>query len=415
MPTPEQVFARIATQPGAVWLDGGGEGWSVLAWAPDEVVTSAVGWPDTGRRLSRGVTEVDSDAPFAGGCLGFLGFGAGCQVAPVPRCRRAAEPHVWLGRFAGGLCFRHSDRTWHPAGTAVFVDAALALLASAEPLGEPATATGDAAGTMDREVYRAGVGRILAWIGEGDCYQVNLTRVVHLTGVGDPWQAYRRLRAIGPAPYGAFIRIGPDQAILSNSPELFLEVDQAMLRSRPIKGTRPRGESAAEDLMLLEALSSSPKDRAELTMIVDLVRNDLGRVARTGSVHTSPRQITGLSNVHQAWQEVSARLETGLDAWHAVAASFPPGSVTGAPKSRACLRISELEEEARGVYCGAIGFVDIRGRSVWNVAIRTAVFDGDRARYHVGGAIVAASDPEEEWQETIAKGSLLYAALAQSN
>ncbi len=150
-------------------------------------------------------------------------------------------------------------------------------------------------------------------------------------------------------------------------------------------------------------------------MIVDLVRNDLGRVAAPGTVRASPRRIEPLANVHHAWQEVSARLEPGRDAWDALAACFPPGSVTGAPKVRACQRIRQLEDGPRGVYCGAIGYVGRDGSARWSVAIRTAVFDGDRARYHVGGGVVAASDPADEWWETVAKGRQLARAFGTSS
>jgi para-aminobenzoate synthetase component 1 len=264
---------------------------------------------------------------------------------------------------------------------------------------------------MTPEVHAAGVRRILDWVAAGDCYQVNLTRAVHLRAAGDPWQAYRRLRKTGPAAFGAFLRLSATQAVLSNSPELLMSVRDGVVRSRPIKGTRARGGDVDADRANRDALWASPKDRAELTMIVDLVRNDLGRVAQVGSVRTTARQIAALPNVHHAWQEVSARLEASLDGWDALAAAFPPGSVTGAPKARACTRIAELENEPRGVYCGAIGFVDIRGRSMWNVAIRTAVFDSDNARYHLGGGIVAASVGRDEWLETVAKGTVLAEAL----
>jgi len=409
--TPEQVFAPIAHRPGAVWLDGGAAptGWSILAWDPTEVRTDGTDWPAAGRGM---VGRRVQDAPFSGGCIGYLGFGAGHRVEVVPTQADTVEPEIWLGRYRGGLCYRHRDQTWHPAGEKAFQDEARALLASAKPLSAPPPPpVGPTPRTTPRDRYEAAIETLLAYITDGDCYQVNLSRPVFLEGVGAPWPAYRRLRALSAPAYGAFLRIDTHLAVLSNSPELFLTVrgDQAV--SEPVKGTRARHAQVQRDHALAEALRRSPKDRAELTMIVDLVRNDLGRVAIAGTVSTTERTITTHAHVHHAAQRVSATLRPGFDAWDALAASFPPGSVTGAPKIRACERIRQLEETPRGVYCGAIGYTSDGGNASWSVAIRTAIWHRDTVRYHVGGGIVAASEASEEWAETEAKGLALAAAL----
>ncbi|MEQ1501479.1 MAG: chorismate-binding protein, partial [Myxococcota bacterium] len=183
------------------------------------------------------------------------------------------------------------------------------------------------------------------------------------------------------------------------------------VESTPIKGTRRRGASLADDARLRSELRDAAKDRAELVMIVDLVRNDLGRVAVVGSVVAGDRVITAHPTVfHAAWP-VRAELLPGRDAWDALAATFPPGSVTGAPKVRACQRIAALEPHPRGVYCGAIGYAADGGDARFSVAIRTGVFDGPDARYHVGGGIVVDSDPAAEWDETVAKELALRRAL----
>jgi para-aminobenzoate synthetase component 1 len=161
---------------------------------------------------------------------------------------------------------------------------------------------------------------------------------------------------------------------------------------------------------LIAELRDSPKERAELAMIVDLVRNDLGRISVPGAIRVEPRVIRSHANVHHASQRVHARLKPGIDSWDGLAALFPPGSVTGAPKVSASRKIAELETEPRGVYCGAVGYCS-GARARWSVAIRTAVWDGDSVRWHVGGGIVAGSDPEAEWEETVAKG-LALAVLA---
>jgi para-aminobenzoate synthetase component 1 len=413
------VFDRVRARPGAVWLDGGGvpDGWSVLALDPVEVVTDGKDWPETGRRLS-GRAERDG-LPFAGGCLGYLGYGAGHRVETVPAEAPTPEPEVWLGRFEGALCFRHRDHTWHSGGTASFRREAQRVLEAATPLAPPLPARGVIARrTTDRSHYEALVRRIQALIAAGDCYQVNLTRPVFLEGVGDAWDAFRRLRTLSSPRYGAWLTLAEDLTVLSNSPELFLAASARHVMSRPIKGTRPRSEEPERDAALAAELERSEKDRAELAMIVDLVRNDLGRVATPGTVHTLPRVLTAHANVHHSSATVEAVLEPGRDAWDALAALFPPGSVTGAPKVRACQRIAELEDSPRGVYCGAIGFVSATGEAAWSVAIRTAVAKGNHLRYHVGGGIVADSEPAAEWWETVHKGTAMeraFAAPPQSN
>jgi len=411
--TPEAVFAQLAHRPGAVWLDGGraATGWSILAWEPTDVFTGGEGWPEAGRE--RVVPPSDSSlAPFVGGCLGYIPNGAGHHVEVVPEQEPTVEPEVWLGRYRGGLCYRHRDQTWHAGGPADFRADAHQVLAAAHALPvPPPPPPGPEPRTTPKAQYLAAIETVLEHIRSGDCYQVNLSRPVFIDDVGDPWLAYRRLRALSAPGFGAYMRIDPHTAILSNSPELFLQVDGAHALSEPVKGTRPRDADLAHDHRLAEALRASPKDRAELTMIVDLVRNDLGKVAVAGSVHTKERTVRAHAHVHHAAQAISATLNQGLDVWDALRAAFPPGSVTGAPKIRACERIRELEETPRGLYCGAIGFASDNGLARWSVAIRTAIWHRNNIRYHVGGGIVAGSTPLDEWAETQAKGMALAAAL----
>ena len=401
MSTPEAVFARVADAPGAVWLDGGAHSWSILAWSPDEVQVGG-DWMAFGRRSA---ARADGDAPFAGGCLGWVGYEATAAAAPpgtVP------EPPTWLARYAGGACF-HPQHGWRVAGPPAFVRDATRWIADTQPLPPPPPAPIRPTRTRARAEYRDAFAAIQDWLAAGDCYQINLTRAVTAEGVGAPFDAYRRLRAASDAAYGAFLRPAASLAVLSNSPELLLDLDGRTVGSEPIKGTRRRDPRA--DAALLAELDASPKERAELAMIVDLVRNDLGRVATLGSVRTAPRTLRSHATVHHASQRVSATLQPGLDAWDALAALSPPGSVTGAPKRRATERIAAVEPTPRGVYCGSIGFVS-GPRAVWSVAIRTAVQHGDTARWQVGGGIVAGADADAEWAETVAKGRALARALA---
>jgi len=404
---PAGVMALVADRPGSVWLDGAAHGWSILSWDPTDVVTDPRGWPERGRAMVRR-TARGNDAPFSGGVLGYVGYGAGPEVAPVAPSGDTPEPAVWLGRYDGALCW-HADRGWVPAGTPGFRADAARLLAAGRRLDPPGPAMGRTR-PISRERFEDGVRAIRELLLAGDCYQVDLTRVVHVDAPGDPFAAYLRLRA-APAPYGAFVRVSPATVVLSNSPELFLEVRGKEIVSVPIKGTRPRGATPAEDGALLAALERDPKDRAELTMIVDLVRNDLSQVAVPGTVRARSRTLSTHPTVHHASWPVHATLAPGKDAWDALAAAFPPGSVIGAPKVRASLRIAELEPEPRGVYCGAVGYAADGGDATFSVAIRVAVFHGDAARYHVGCGIVVGSDPAHEWAESVAKERALRDAL----
>lgn len=408
-PTPEQVFARVASEPGAMWLDGAdGSGWSVLTWRPTQVCVDLGSW----RRFLTEHTPHTApvDVPFAGGVLGYLGYGVGHTVEQVPTEAATPEPPVFLGAFEGGLCFHHPTGRWHAQGTAAFRLRADELLDGATVLAHPGPASGRAR-TIHPDVYAQRVRRILAFIAEGDCYQVNLSRVVDVDGAGDPFSAYRRLRARSPARFGAFLRLDADTAILSNSPEMLVRTESGMALAEPIKGTRSRGTDPEADRILAQELVVSGKEKAELTMIVDLLRNDLGRVAVPGSVVAGRRQIRHHATVHHASQAIRAELAEGRSATDVLAALLPYGSITGAPKIRACQRIAELETRPRGAYCGAIGFASGGDVQRWSVAIRTAIFSGKSARYHVGGGIVAESEPAAEWVETVAKGAALAAAL----
>ena len=413
MPSPEEVYALIAHEVGAVWLDGGNAstGWTILAYSPRDLWTETGDWRVAGRTLSQ-TEHRDSKAPFHGGCIGYIGYGAGHHVAPVPQEQKTWEPSTWLGRYDGALCFEHATGQWYCTGTQESRQRGQALLEQAKPLQAPSAArTAARERTVDKDDYMEQVRRIQQWLFAGDCYQINLTRPIWLTDVGDAWQAYRRLRHRSSPQYGAFLRLKPQLSILCNSPELLMRYSNGHVSSEPIKGTRPRGVTETEDARLVDELMRATKDNAELTMIVDLVRNDLGRVATIGSVHTERRRVQSHANVHHASQVVEAQVRNAADPWATLGVLFPPGSVTGAPKIRACQRISELEHSPRGVYCGAVGYVS-GAQSVFNVAIRTTVWREEDCRFHVGGGIVVDSTPDAEWKETQDKASAMYGAFS---
>lgn len=264
----------------------------------------------------------------------------------------------------------------------------------------------------DPDDYRTSVQRVLDYIAAGDVFQVNLSQRFVARGMPVPLDLYLRLRSESPAPFSAFLHWG-DLAVVSASPEWFYQTRGDRLVTRPIKGTRPRGRTPEEDRALASELAASPKDRAELTMIVDLERNDLGRVCDYGTVQVvEPLTVESFAQVHHLVATVEGRLRSEAGPIDVVRAVFPGGSITGAPKIRAMEIIDELEPTRRSLYTGAIGYFGRGGTSAFNIAIRTLLVEGERASFQVGGGIVADSDPEAEYRETLDKGRGLRAVLA---
>jgi len=256
------------------------------------------------------------------------------------------------------------------------------------------------------------------YVHAGDVFQVNLSQAFDATlAEGDtPWQVFRRLCENSPAPHAAYFRLNADEVILTNSPERFLAVEAGRVEARPIKGTRRRDADAVRDAALRAELSASVKDRAENLMIVDLMRNDLARVCEPASVRVPALcEVETYANVHHLVSVVTGQLRVGQDLPGLIAASFPPGSITGAPKVRAMEIITELEGDARGAYCGTLGWMSPAGALDLNVMIRTASFRHSAGRWQgeirSGGGIVADSDPQAEYEETLTKASALRRAV----
>ncbi|MEK6675679.1 MAG: aminodeoxychorismate synthase component I [Planctomycetota bacterium] len=275
---------------------------------------------------------------------------------------------------------------------------------------EPAWTT-DPQPNMTKASYLQKVRQAKQYIESGDIYQVNLTqRFTSRTSLSS-LQVYDQLRRYTPSPFAAFLRAGPC-TILSASPELFLELRDGHVLARPIKGTRPRGKSPSEDRNRISELQTSAKDSAELAMIVDLLRNDLGRVCEFGSVRVvDAAQIETHPTVHHQVATIEGRLVPQRDWADLLRAAFPCGSITGAPKIRAMQIIDELEPTARGVYCGTIGHIGLDGSMCLNVAIRTLVHARDAVHFYAGGAIVADSNAEEEYEEILTKTAGIRRAL----
>ncbi len=269
------------------------------------------------------------------------------------------------------------------------------------------------ASNFTRAEYERAVGAVIERILAGDIFQANLAQRFEapLPADFDHFGFYRRLRAVNPAPFAAYLD-HMNFVLASASPERFLRVEGARVETRPIKGTRPRFDDALVDMLQTKALSESRKDRAENVMIVDLLRNDLSRVCAPGSVKAPQLcELESFATVHHLVSTVTGELRQGLGPVDMLAAAFPGGSITGAPKLRAMEIITELEGHARGPYCGAIGYLGFNGTMDLNIVIRTAAFRGGSCVVQAGGGIVTASDPASEYVETLDKARRIFEAF----
>lgn len=362
----------------------------------------------------------ESDAiPFTGGLIGFWSYDYGRTLERLGdrALSDMTMPLVRLGLYDWALIQDHQQKKSYLVASARRRDQVLEWLSDAAPAGEPFEITRAFQGDIDRAEYGRRFQRISHYLHTGDCYQVNLAQRFQARCRGDSWQAFCRLREATPAPYSAWLGWqddnGSERTLLSLSPEAFLHLRGQQLETRPIKGTRPRGQTREEDRRLAAELKESRKDLAENVMIVDLLRNDLGRVCRPGSVQVPAlARLESFRNVHHLVSTITGELSPGLDAFDALAAAFPGGSITGAPRIRAMDIIDELEGTRRGPYCGSIGYIDRRGHMNTSIAIRTLVREDDRLCIWGGGGLVADSQEQSEFEETLAKIRHLMEALA---
>ena len=386
-----EVAKRLRWLGGLVFFDtvgnvpqGAGRAISVVAAAP--------------RAVHRGAVDAEADVEFLRARInggeaagGDLGFPAGGLCGWVDY-----EGKFVFGEYAEMLIRDEGSGEWWECGglSGRLADAA-----------DGRVTIGEFHEEMGQKKFLSAVGRVKEWIAAGDIYQVNVTQGFRadVVGEGTLFGLYEILREVSPAPMAAWLELDGKE-ILSSSPELFLKISGRAIETRPIKGTRPRFPDVDEDRRAAVELQTSPKEMAELVMITDLLRNDLGQVCEYGSVEVSAMlQLESLAQVHHLVSTVRGTLREGMDAIGALAECFPGGSITGAPKKRAMEIIAELEGGARGVYCGAIGWLGFNGESQFSIAIRTLVRDGSELRYQVGAGIVADSSPEEEYQETLQK------------
>ncbi|WP_202869263.1 aminodeoxychorismate synthase component I [Kribbella antibiotica] len=424
----ETVYRELlAAEPVAFWLDGSltdraARRISVLGTG-SEVLVRSVADGDVFAELSALLAGRSGEPPavldgyFSGGYVGYFGYelkaltgGTAAHVAATPDAL-----WIWADRFV--VIDHDRDLTFLVAVNVgdEWLDRAERAAADWSMTGvtRPAIADLDLEAhlELDRPSYLAAVERCMTALEAGETYEVCLTNRVRLPPVPDPFGFFCWQRATNPAPYAAFLRYG-DLAVASSSPERFLTVDaDGWAECRPIKGTAPRDLDPFEDQLAAKALAEDEKTRAENLMIVDLIRNDLGRVSEPGSVQVPQlMQVETYRTVHQLVTTVRGRLRSDVSVLDAVRACFPPGSMTGAPKIRTMELLDELELSARGVYSGALGYLTVDGRADLSVVIRTAVLTPDETVIGAGGAIVLDSTPAAEYDEMVLKATATVGA-----
>lgn len=434
-PPPEKVAEELRAQAGFAWLDGGAGGHRLYA-RPLAVLTSRKGRstataPDGSVSFRCGGFDLLEAALAAWGegsagaaLVGYLGYelARDLEELPPPPPDDLDLPDLHLALYDSTL--RWDGRGWtleatnawpHPANAVVEAERLLAAARRRPDLELPAgrLAAGPVTSRPGRSGFEAAVVRVVERIGTGEIFQMNLCRRLEAAlPPGDLWPLYLRLRAASPADNGAFLDLGEGRSVLSISPELFLAVREGAVETRPIKGTRPRGANPREDRALARELLESEKDRAELTMIVDVARNDLGRVCETGSVEVVRHaELVTLPTVHHTVSTVRGRLRPEVGPADLLRAAFPPASITGAPKIQAMTVIAAEEERRRGPAMGAVGWISLAGDLELSVAIRTAATARGQVVYHAGCGIVADSDPELEFAESTAKARAFLTAL----
>ncbi len=417
---PWQRFVPWAGRPWALFLDScastGGQGrFDILVRGPRITLETRGGETlvRAGGSVARSVADPFAlvrhhlapwtrplpEVPFCGGAVGYFGYDLARRIERLPETAAAAHPvpDMALGIYDWAVVFDHAEQRAWLAGALPrerlerLRHRLLREWDQTAPREGGFRVRGMLQRSLDTGSYADAFRRVKDYIEAGDCYQVNLACRFSVSAEGDARSAYAVLRRINPAPFSAFLNC-PSAQILSSSPERFLRVDGGRVETRPIKGTAPRSDDPAEDGRRAAALARSPKDRAENLMIVDLLRNDLGRTCDVGSIEVPELfRVESFARVHHLISTVRGRLAPGRDALDLLRGCFPGGSVTGAPKVRAMEIIEELERERRGVYCGAIGYVGFDGGMDTSIAIRTLVRTGGGLLFWAGGGIVADS------------------------
>lgn len=445
---------RLAHWPGLLFLDSAASDsphgrYSFVAARPFRSLVCRAAGADPLAQLAELLNRFSTHTvpglpPFQGGVAGLFSYDLNRRIERIapPRCDEFAVPELAVGAYDWVLAFDHRDRRgWLIATGLPETNAVRRRQRAAERIGDiqailrrtvspimqrenrrsiaaadlsaqhPVPGRPGITSNFDLSGYLAVVRRGIEYVHAGDCFQVNLAQRLLAPSTESPLDLYDRLRKCNAAPFAGYFDLG-DFVIASASPERFLRVTNGEVETRPIKGTRPRGSTADEDEARRRELLASTKDRAENVMIVDLLRNDLGRVCAYGTVHVEALcRMESFRYVHHLVSEVHGRLRPGLGAVDLLRAAFPGGSVTGAPKVRAMEIIAELEPTARGPYCGSLGYIGFDGSMDTNLLIRTFTIGRGWVQFPVGGGIVADSTPEAEYQETLHKAEGMLRAL----
>ena len=430
---PSEVFARIASEPWSIFLDSGypytdtGR-FDIIAARPYRTITCN----GTETLIREGQVTRRSDAdpfslvksslgdrvqnysglPFCGGALGYFSYDLGRRIEALPtgKQRELSIPDMAIGLYDWAVIYdHHVRRAWlvgqgRDPGTENQWGALLELFSSKGQSQLPRfQINSEFHSCFSKQGYTDAFNKVKSYIHEGDCYQVNLTQQFIAEVSGDSWDIYLQMRKSNPAPFSVYFKLD-EGAVLSTSPERFLNLNNGQVETKPIKGTIRRSIFAYEDKALAEQLLESKKDRAENLMIVDLLRNDLGKSCETGSVAVPKLfALESYATIHHLVSTVTGRLAKGKHALDLLRDCFPGGSITGAPKLRAMQIIDELEPHLRSVYCGAIGYIGFDGNMDTNIAIRTMVHQNDHIYCWAGGGIVADSQVEVEYQECFSK------------
>lgn len=430
------LFARLQHRPWAMLLESAGPQGADNRFdiiSADPLATLETRGPLTQLRHAKGITQhaedplallastqqallgpldqEQSELPFIGGALGLFGYDLGRRFERLP-ARAEADvrvPDMAVGIYDWALLRELATDRWQlvhwgtEAGLASRLRWLEAQTASPSATQTPFSLLGTWQSNMSRAEYGDKFARIQAYLAAGDCYQINLTQRFSAPYQGDEWAAYLALSAANRAPFSAFIRL-PQSAILSLSPERFLLLDGRHIETKPIKGTRPRHPDPILDQERAEELAGADKDRSENLMIVDLLRNDIGRVSRPGSVCVPHLfAVESFPAVHHLVSTIHGELDARWQGVDLLRACFPGGSITGAPKIRAMEIIEELEPQRRNAYCGSIGYLSQHGRMDTSICIRTLIAEAGRLHCWAGGGIIADSDADGEYQETYDK------------
>ena len=436
-----ELFAVCADKPWAVFLDSGfphsNQGrYDIIAAEPvctlvthgemTEITRDGVTLKSTENPfdlVKQQLCQIPSfkldDLPFNGGAIGYFSYDLVRRLEALPATAQDAEhiAEMAVGIYQWAVIVDHHQQKSYLVG---HCDQQKWLDLISQFSHKPAKqdehlfkVIGETKSNMGKEAYVRAFNRIKHYLREGDCYQVNLAQRFVASCEGDPWTAYQALRKLNAAPFSCYLNL-PEVQILSSSPERFLKLTDGVVETKPIKGTRPRKTDYAEDQQQIENLEASNKDRAENLMIVDLLRNDISKTCKKGSVKVPKLfDVESYATVHHLVSTVTGLLADNQHALDLLKSCFPGGSITGAPKIRAMEIIEELEPNRRGVYCGAIGYIGFDGNMDTNIAIRTLVHSENTIRFWAGGGIVNDSVAEDEYQESFDKAAAMLDLLRQ--